>query len=168
MAEFIQAAGKLVQGVGSYAASRSQRKTLRRGAREEEAFGAAQELRIRDAARAAMGDQVAAQFGNGMQGGSGSALDGLFQSSVNAALDRLSVRADAANKARALRAQGKQAATAGKFALVEGLLGAGSAVASGQSDWADARRGSTPSGGSGGSTGDGTNMTGGIYRRTIG
>ena len=155
MAEFVQAAGKLVQGVGAYAASRSQRKTLRRQAREEELFGAEQELRIRDAARSAMGEQVAAQFSNGMQGGSGSALDNLFQSSVNAALDRLTVRQDAANKARALRAQGKQVATAGKFALAEGFLGAASSIASGQSDWADARRGQTPapaptpSGGSG-------------------
>ena len=153
MAEAVQAAGKIVGGVGAYAASRSQRKTLRRQAREEELFGAQQELRIRDAARSAMGEQVAAQFSNGMQGGSGSALDSLFQSSVNAALDRLTVRADAANKARALRAQGKQVATAGKFALAEGFLGAASSVSNSQSDWADARRGQTsqpaPSGGSG-------------------
>ena len=143
MAEAIQAAGKIVGGVGAYAASRSQRKTLRRQAREEELFGAQQELRIRDAARAAMGDQVAAQFSNGMQGGSGSALDSLFQSSVNAALDRLTVRQDAANKAKALRAQGKQVATAGKFALAEGFLGAASSIQQGRSDWADARRGQT-------------------------
>ncbi len=146
MAEFVQAAGKLVQGVGNYAASRSQRKALRREARGEELFGAQQELRIRDAARAAIGEQIAAQFGNGLFGGSGSALDSLAESQVNAALDRLTVRADASEKARALRKQGKQVATAGKFALAAGLLGAGSSIQQGQSDWADARRG--PSGGS--------------------
>ena len=166
MAEAIQAAGKIVGGVGAYAASRSQRKTLRRQAREEELFGAQQELRIRDAARAQIGEQIAGQFGNGFQGGSGSALDSLAESQINAAFDRLTVRADAANKARALRKQGKQVATAGKFALAEGLLGAAASGA----DWADARRGRTsPTGGSSGaSTGDGSNMSGGIYRRTVG
>ena len=167
MAEAVAAVGKIVGGVGAYAASRSQRKTLRRQAREEELFGATQELRIRDAARAQIGEQIAGQFGNGFFGGSGSALDSLAESQINAAFDRLTVRADAAGKARALRAQGKQVATAGKFALAEGFLGAASSGV----DWADARRGtSTGSARAGGSAGygDGANMGGGIYRRTVG
>ena len=91
-----------------------------------------------------MGDQVAAQFNNGFQGGSGSALDALRESKVNAALDALEIRRQAMGKAAALRASAKQAKTEGRFALLSGILQAGSTVQRQNADWADARRGQTP------------------------
>ncbi len=143
----LQAVGSLVQGVGAYKAGQANKRAAYAQALEEERTGNAEELRVRDAGRAAIGAQIAGQFGNGFQGGSGSALDALTESQVNAALDALTIRRDAAGKARSLRAQGDQASSQGKFALASSILGAGSAIAGGKSDWAAAKRGT--SGGAG-------------------
>lgn len=145
------AAGNIVQGVGGLLAGNANSKALKKQSRETLVQGNAEETRIREAARATMGEQVAAQFSNGFQGGSGSALDALRESKVNAALDALEIRRQAMGKAAALRAEAKQAKMEGRFALVSGLLGAGSSVARGKADWADARRGqnSAPSSGGG-------------------
>jgi hypothetical protein len=138
--------GQLVKGVGGYVAGQQNQRQMNRQARNELAQGLAEETRIRESARAAMGEQVAAQFSNGFQGGSGSALDALTQSQINATLDALTVRREASSKAAASRAAGRQASTQGKFALVEALVGAGSAAASMNGDWASARQGRTETG----------------------
>ncbi len=137
------AVGSIVQGVGGLLQGNANSKALKRQSREELASGVAEEARVRDAARATMGDQIAAQFSNGFQGGTGSALDALRESKVNAALDALEIRRQAIGKARALTTQAKQAKTEGRFALLSGILQAGSTVARQQTDWADARRGQT-------------------------
>jgi hypothetical protein len=146
----MQAAGKLVQGVGGLLAGNANAKALRKQSRETLASGVAQEARIREAARATMGDQIAAQFSNGMMGGGGSALDALRESKINSTMDALEIRRQAMGKAQALNAQAKQAKMEGRFALVSGMLGAGSDVAKANNDWADARRGSSSSKGSNG------------------
>ncbi len=137
------AVGSVVQGVGGLMAGNANSRALKRQSREELAQGAAEESRVRDAARATMGDQVAAQFSNGFQGGSGSALDALRESKVNAALDALEIRRQAMGKAAQLQASAKQAKMEGRFALLSGILQAGSTVQRQQADWADARRGQT-------------------------
>ena len=147
MAEFAQAAGNLIGGVASYEAGKFNRDTARTMAIEEERAGAAAEARIREAARMAIGDQVAAQGSNGFQQGTGSAIDALAQSQVNAAFDALVARQDAARRARAQRIQGDIAYAQGSNALVQGMLGAASSVHSARQDWASARRGTTPRGG---------------------
>lgn len=146
MTEAVQAVGHIVQGVGGYVAGKQNKRALYGQANEEEQAGAAQELRIREEARMAIGQQLSAQFANGMQGGSGSSLDALTQSQINMALDALRVRRDATAKARALRAEGRMAATQGKFALVSGLFQAGSAVTKNSADWAQARTGTSKPG----------------------
>lgn len=143
----LMAAGSIAKGIGGYEAGRSQRRTFNRQAVEELNAGASEELRIRDSARMAMGEQIAAQFSNGMMGGTGSALDALAQSQINAALDAARVRREAAGKAASMRAQGKQAARAGSMQLLEGFFGAGSAVLGARSDWAAARRGTSATAG---------------------
>jgi hypothetical protein len=143
----LMAAGSIAKGIGGYAAGRSQRRTFNQQAVEELNAGASEELRIRDSARMAMGEQIAAQFSNGMQGGTGSALDALAQSQINAALDAARVRREHAGKAASMRAQGKQAARAGSMSLLEGFFGAGSAVLGARSDWAAARRGTSATAG---------------------
>jgi hypothetical protein len=145
------AVGKVVQGVGGLLQGNANSRALKRQSREELVAGAEEESRVRDAARATMGDQVAAQFSNGLQGGTGSALDALRESKVNATLDALAIRRQAMGKARSLTAQAKQAKMEGRFALLSGILQAGSTVARqagensdarrGQVDWADPRRG---------------------------
>jgi hypothetical protein len=85
----MQAAGQIIGGVASYEAGKFNRATANTEAIEIERYGAQEELRVRDAARQAIGNQVAAQGANGFQQGTGSALDALQESQVNAALDAL-------------------------------------------------------------------------------
>jgi hypothetical protein len=150
-AALMQAGGNIVQGVGGLLAGNANSKALKKQSRETLVQGAAEETRIREAARATMGDQIAAQFSNGFQGGTGSALDALRESKINATLDALEIRRQAMGKAAALRAEAKQQKLQGKFALLSGILGAGSSIAKGSADWADARRGQSSPQKSGGS-----------------
>lgn len=147
MAEAMQAAGNLVGGIAGYETGKYNRALSRTMATEEERAGADQETRIREAARMAMGEQLAAQGSNGFQMGTGSAIDALTYSQVNAALDALTARREATGRARAARIQGDQAYSAGSNALVQGMFGAASSVAKMRSDWASAKAGSshTPS-----------------------
>ncbi|PNU05805.1 hypothetical protein [Novosphingobium guangzhouense] len=141
MAEVAAVAGNVIKGVGGFVASRQQSKALKRQAREEENAGAAQSLRIRDQARKAIGQQLAAQSSNGFMGGTGSALDALTESQVNGALDAMTVIRDAGTKAQALRYEAKMRRTEGNFALASGLVGAASSVSGMKDDWAQARQG---------------------------
>lgn len=136
--------GKLIQGFGGLQAGNAARKAAYAQAREAENVGAAQELRVRENARKAIGQQVAAQFSNGMLGGTGSALDALMESQVNAALDAMQVRRDAAGRAAAMRAEGDNARAEGRWGLAGALLGAANAAVGMKDDWAAARRGVTP------------------------
>lgn len=145
MAQFIPAAlmvaGKVVQGVGAYKAGKANSKALLAQRRDTMREGAEREADVRLKARQAIGQQLAAQFGNGMQGGSGSALDALRESQVNAALDVLSIRRETAGQSDQLRRQAKMERTQGKFALVSSLIGAGSAAKGMASDWGAANAG---------------------------
>ena len=145
MAEAVQAAGKIVGGVASYEAGKYNRAAARSEAISAEREGAAEEARIREAARFQMGAQQAAQAENGFQPGTGSALDALQESAINATMDALTARRQAQAKARSLRASGAVAYAAGKNGLVQGLMGAASTGV----DWASSRQGTSPSGGSG-------------------
>lgn len=138
MAELLQAGGNIIQGVAGYEAGKYNRAAAKQDAIAEEMAGAAEVSRIREAARMAIGEQVAAQGGNGFAMGTGSALDALEQSQVNAAFDALIARQDAARRARARRTQGEIAYAEGKNALVQGMMGA----ASKSVDWASDRRSS--------------------------
>jgi hypothetical protein len=96
--------------------------------------------RARQSARSSPG-----QFSNGFEGGSGTALDALRESQVNAALDAMAVRRQGIGRSDALEAEGRQAQTEGRFALASGVLGAASPIGGMKSDWAQARSGqSTP------------------------
>lgn len=137
----LSGAGQLVQGVGALKAGNANSKALKKQGRGELAAGAAEEARIREAARSAMGDQIGAQFSNGLEGGSGSALDALRESKIQAALDTLEVRRQARLKSDELNARAKMEKRQGRYALAGAILGAGSTAMSASSDWADARRG---------------------------
>lgn len=134
----------VMKGVAGYEAGRKNRNNAYAQAREQENLGVATEARIRDGARMQMGDQIAAQFSNGFMGGSGSALDALTQSQINAAMDALNVRREAASKAASLRASGDMAMSEGRMALVGSLFDAGSSIVGMKSDWAAAKSGMTP------------------------
>lgn len=140
--------GKLVKGVGAMKAGKANKRAMFAQAREAENVGETNVLRIRDEARKAIGQQAAAQSSNGFLGDTGSAIDALSESQINAALDALTVRRDAAMKAQSYRAEGKQAQKRGNYALAESMLGAASSAAGMADDWAQARRGQVPPAGS--------------------
>ncbi len=140
----LSAAGSLLQGVGGYKAGKFNAQQLEQAALQAERDGVAEVAAVRSSARAAIGQQVAAQFSNGFEGGSGSALDALTESQINAALDALTVRRQAQAKAQSLRAQGALARMQGRNALLQGMFGAGSTIIAQRADWAAARRGLTP------------------------
>ncbi|WEK43647.1 MAG: hypothetical protein P0Y64_02095 [Candidatus Sphingomonas colombiensis] len=138
MAEALQIAGNVVQGIAAHDAGKYNRDASYNAAIEEERAGNAEQTRIRAAARQAIGQQVAAQGENGFAQGTGSALDALAESQVNAAFDGLLARQQAAARARARRAEGDVAMAAGNNALLTGMMGA----ASKSIDWANDRRAS--------------------------
>lgn len=139
--ELFSVGGRLAQGLGGLQAGNAQAKILRAQARETANVGAAQELRVRAQARRQIGQQVAAQFSNGFQGGSGSALDYLMESQVNAELDAMEVRRQASSKTRALESEAGLRQWQGQSALLEGMLGAYGAGSGMIDDWAQVRRG---------------------------
>lgn len=135
------AAGSLIQGVGGAMAGRSNKKAAFAAADEDERASVEEQTEIRKNARRTIGSQLAAQWSNGMEGGSGTALDGLRESMLEAALDVVTVRRLGVSKAKALRAQGKAAEREGYFALASGVLGAASSAHSMKTDWAQANTG---------------------------
>lgn len=139
----LQAVGSIVQGVGGFAASRSNANALDAQALEEQRAALQQEADLRAQARAVIGGQIAAQFSGGFEGGTGSALDAVRESQINAALDVLRIRREGTVKATTLRKQASNTRTQGWFSLASGLLGAGATVANSKSDWAAARSGTT-------------------------
>jgi hypothetical protein len=138
---FAAAGAQLIQGVGGFMAGQSKKKAAFAQGREELSAANEGERQIRVDARRAIGSQLASQFGNGLEGGTGTALDALRESKIEAALDVLEVRRQGVSRNLSLRAEGKAAEREGYFALASGLLGAASSVHGMQSDWAQARTG---------------------------
>jgi hypothetical protein len=129
MSAGIQAVGQVVQGIGAYQAGKFNRKVERVNAINEERDGAAEIARIRDAARLALGRQVGAQAESGFEIGSGTALQSLLESQIEAEMDRQNIRRRAASSAANRRAQGELAYAAGVNARTQGFIGAAATVA---------------------------------------
>lgn len=141
MVEAVQAVGNMVGGIASYETGKYNRAASNTMAIEAERDGVVAESRIRDSARQAIGQQVAAQGSNGFQQGTGSAIDALTQSQINATLDALTARRQAVSRARGLRIQGAQAFAAGSNAYVQGMFGAAASGVQQGTDWASAKSG---------------------------
>lgn len=133
-------AGPLIGGISGKIAGDKNAARLRIAERDERVSGLEDRNRLREEVRAAIGEQLAAQVSNGLEGGSGTALDALRQSQIEGALDALELRRQSEARARSLRTQAKDAKRAGNFALVEGVIGAGSSIFKQQSDWAQERK----------------------------
>lgn len=138
---FLAAGASLVQGVGGFMASQSNKKALRRQQREEADATRDAELDHRSEARKAIGAQLAAQYSNGMTGGTGTALDAIRESLVNAAVDARRIRQQGASRSEALGRRAKLEGRTGYFDLAGALIGGASSFAGMQSDWAQARVG---------------------------
>ncbi|BBC99094.1 hypothetical protein [Sphingobium sp. YG1] len=146
----VAAVGSLVSGAASYEAGKYNKRVAEQNAISSLREGAAEEARIREVARAQIGEQVAAQGASGFQMGTGSALDALSESQINATLDALNARREAASRAQGYRVQGAQAMSAGKNAYTAGMFQAASTVLDYKADWAQASSGRSSSSGSGG------------------
>lgn len=135
------AAGSLIKGVGGFMAGQAQKKAAYAQGHEELLAGADKERRVHDEARRAIGEQLASQWGNGLEGGTGTALDAVRESKINEALDVMTLNRDAFMRNRSLRKQGKAAEREGYFSLASGLLGAATSAKQMSNDWAQARSG---------------------------
>lgn len=140
----LSAGASVLGGIAANKAGQQNRAALYGQALEEENAGNAQAIRIKEQARKIIGEQISAQASNGFTGDSGTALDALTESQVNATLDMMQVRRDAMMKARSLRAEGDMRAQQGKFSLLGSFLGAGSKIVGGLSDWGAAHAGEIP------------------------
>lgn len=136
MVELAQATGNVIGGVAGYEAGKYNAKVAETEAVQSARDGAGQESRVREAARMAIGQQVAAQGANGFQQGTGSAVDAIAQSQVNAMLDALTIRREAAARSRSLRVSGAIAKAQGANALVQGMVGASAKVV----DWSTSKK----------------------------
>lgn len=143
---FAAAAGSLIQGVGGVLAGRKNKKRAFAQAREETRAANEEESEVRKNARRAIGAQLAAQWGNGLEGGTGTALDALRESQVESALDAMAVRRQGRSRNAALREQGKAAEREGYFSGASALLGAASSFGGMKADWANAQAGSSARG----------------------
>ena len=160
--------GSLVQGIAGYSSGMHNAKAYEAAALDDQQLGVDQEAQLRDRARLAIGGQVAAQISNGFQGGTGSAIDALRQSQVNAAMDALTIRREAAQKSAAHKAQASGARTGAYFGLASGILGAAATAYQGGSDWAAAQRGMTSGGGGGGGYGSGGGGSSSVGSNSLG
>lgn len=137
----------LIQGVGGMMAGQSNKKRLFAQADEEIGAAQAQERELRRDARRTIGAQLAAQWGNGFEGGSGTALDAVRESELEAVLDAREIRRQGVARYNSLRKQGKQEAREGAFSLASSMVGAASSFGQMKSDWAQARTGSSSASG---------------------
>jgi len=149
--QILSGAGKAFEGFGALSAGNYNRDAYEEQAQDELRTSNAQALIVRDRARKAIGEQAAAQGSNGFQVGTGTALDALHESQVNAALDVLEVQRQGQARANAYRTRGAIEATKGRNALVGALLGGAKDIYAMNQDWASAKApygaGPTPSGG---------------------
>lgn len=144
---FVAAAGSIVQGIGSFKAANANARRLNEQATEEQRGAAAQIRQTRDEGRAVIGEQLTAQVSGGLAGGTGTALDALRQSQIEIALDVMELRRQGDLKARSLQQQASDVKREGRFALLSGVLGAGSSFVKQRNDFAQER---LADGGSGG------------------
>lgn len=161
--------GNLVQGIAGNSAAQANAAQAEAAATDALRTATADEAVLRDRARKVIGEQVAAQFANGFQGGTGTALDALAESQVNATLDALRIRRDALSRASTYRYQASMERRQGFLSLASGILGAGAAGYQQQQDWAAARSGIIPRSmaaprSAPGMVSDGSGMTGGLDR----
>jgi hypothetical protein len=137
----VQAASSVMGAIGSFRQGIWQKQADYAAAEQARQVGAAQQQRVMDSARQAIGNQIAGQFANGMQGGTGTAIDDVHQSIINGALDALTVQQQATAKADALETQGNIAKVKGIQGAMSALLGGTAQQVQDNSDWASAGRG---------------------------
>jgi len=134
----IAGGGSLIKGIGAYEAGKFNAKVARFNKAEMLSDSVAQQQQIRDMARQTMGEQIASQGASGMDLGTGSALDVLHESAVNAQLDAMALRRKSTLKGIDYDNQAWSAKATGTAGFVSGLTEAASSAFSAGADYAAA------------------------------
>jgi hypothetical protein len=112
----------LIEGASAHAAGKFNREVMRTNETNARRDGAAEAQRLRDTARLAIGRQAAGLAASGFDGASGSALDAIRESSLEAELEQLQVRRRAEQAAMGYRSQGQIAYAQGYNAMSAGVV----------------------------------------------
>ena len=134
----VQAVGSVVSGISQHAQAQSEANVARANADLAEQQGASEAQAIREKARRLAGENRAAAGASGVDI-SGSFLDALSDSDINAELDAQTALWNSKTEATNGRGQAKASSAAGSSALVGGFFGAGSAAISGYGNWHQAK-----------------------------
>ena len=134
----VQAVGSIASGISQQNEARRQAAYANANADLAEAQGASEAQAIREKARRLAGQNRAAIGASGVDI-SGSFLDALSDSDINAELDAQTALWNRKIEATNGRGQAKASSAAGSSALVGGFFGAGSAAISGYGNWHQAK-----------------------------
>ena len=121
----VQAVGSIVSGIGQHQAAKSQARADQQNARLAEWQGESEATAIRERARRLSGESRAAIGASGVDI-SGSFLDALSDSDINAELDAQTAVWNRKVEAGNYQFRARQTRAAGQGALIGGFLGAGS------------------------------------------
>jgi hypothetical protein len=130
----VSAAGSLVSGISQYGQGKSQARYADANAGIAEQQADSQAAVIREKARRLSGQNRAAIGASGVDI-SGSFLDALADSDIDAELDAQTALWNGKLEAMNQRGQAKAARAVGTSALVGGIFGAGTSALSGYSNW---------------------------------
>jgi hypothetical protein len=135
----VQAVGSIVSGVSQHSQAKSQAAYADANAELAEQQGQSEAQAVREKARRLAGQSRAAIGASGVDI-SGSFLDALADSDIDAELDAQTAVWNSKLDARNQRVQAKAARAQGGSALVGGFFGAGSSALQGYGDWDYRRR----------------------------
>jgi hypothetical protein len=130
----LQSVGGLIGGAQQQGQYRRQGAVLDENARLTELQGNLDASEAARASRREEGEIAAALAGMGTMGGTGSSEDIMYQTALEREYELMNIRFGAAQEAAALRTQARQARSAGKAALVNGVLGAATSAIAGVRD----------------------------------
>jgi hypothetical protein len=130
----VSAAGSLVSGVSQYGQAKSQAAYAKANADMAEEQGESEAALIREKARRLSGQNRAAIGASGVDI-SGSFLDALADSDIDAELDAQTALWNRKAEASNYRARAAQSRASGFGALISGGLGAGSEALTGYANW---------------------------------
>lgn len=130
----VGAVGSIISGVGQYSAAKAQAKADRQNANLARVQGESEAALIRERARRLSGQNRAAIGASGVDI-SGSFLDALADSDINAELDAQTTVWNRKAEASNYLARASQSRRSGAGALLGGILGAGSEALSGYANW---------------------------------
>lgn len=131
VSEGLKAAGALLDGASALGAANANARALRTDAANVMNLGAAQVADVRQQARMAAGEAIAAQGTSGFQIGTGSALDVLRETEINAQLDMMRLRTRAQTQYSGLQFQAKMAKREGVFKAINAGLKVAAQIAGG-------------------------------------